>query len=449
MVVPQSLFALTVSNVKAHPSDFVGPNIAGALVQALETGVLINQSIRFWSRSSNEHPMIKALVVFVSVASLFQTGLGFYNTWRVCVFGFGNYIRVLDLAWEDRIQPGLACTMAGPVQAFLIWRCWSAMRRRWFILLPLASLLIASIVMNIIITVQVFDINWEIVIALGEHLPYQFISAFVISAFLDIVLTSLMLWFLISAKSQVVSRRFDAIIGRLLIMLWEAAVPPCACAIVGCLTYIYMSQRNFWDVFCQSILGKLYVISLFVILNGRAELRHYPVASEPAGGVTRYWMSGQEVRVHLTTIEDVLTVPSSENEFSPVDTPNETRPMRPWSKLVRRDSDKVGMSSSHSQAALRPHSNGLDNFDLVELGPAPPPPRAWRGSRSKFVSRSVDLEKGYPPTAYGEDSSRPWSGEGTARHRCTCHMHDQDVVSVAEEDEGIRTSTYSAVGRGS
>lgn len=67
---PQSLFALTVSNVKAHPSDFVGPNIAGALVQALETGVLINQSIRFWSRSSNEHSVIKALVVFVSVASL-------------------------------------------------------------------------------------------------------------------------------------------------------------------------------------------------------------------------------------------------------------------------------------------------------------------------------------------------------------------------------------------
>lgn len=70
-------------------------------------------------------------------------------------------------------------------------------------------------------------------------------------------------------------------------MLWEAALPPCICAIAACAVYVTMVRvgtihscqaialltrwcmqrsENLWDVFLQSIIGKLYVISLFVIL---------------------------------------------------------------------------------------------------------------------------------------------------------------------------------------
>lgn len=80
---------------------------------------------------------------------------------------------------------------------------------------------------------------------------------------------------------------------KLLILIWEAAVPPCVCAILTVVTYLtlvspepppnlhlnnpiflpllmdyLMNQvnENYWDLMFQAILGKLYVISLFVTL---------------------------------------------------------------------------------------------------------------------------------------------------------------------------------------
>ena len=57
-------------NVRQHPEHFVGPYVAGVIVQNLEMGVLIGQSVRFWSRAENEPGTIKALVGFVSCVAL-------------------------------------------------------------------------------------------------------------------------------------------------------------------------------------------------------------------------------------------------------------------------------------------------------------------------------------------------------------------------------------------
>ena len=58
-------------NVAKHPSNFVGPNVAGAIVQGVETGILISQSIRFWSRANDEPYWLKTIVAFVSVAAAY------------------------------------------------------------------------------------------------------------------------------------------------------------------------------------------------------------------------------------------------------------------------------------------------------------------------------------------------------------------------------------------
>ncbi|KAH8117655.1 hypothetical protein DFH11DRAFT_1576462 [Phellopilus nigrolimitatus] len=260
------------NNVADHPAAFVGPNVASAVVQSLETGILINQSIRFWARASNEPKIIKLLVSFVSIVAAFQTCVAFYNTWRVVVLGFGNWGNVVDLGWPDRIQPALNCIMAAPFQAFLIWRCWTAMGRRWIILAPLVTLLLATVIMNIFITSEVFSMFSNLSFTLSATKltgpPREYMTAFVLTAVLDILITILMLWVLLQVKSQALSKRFEKTLTRVLRMMWEAALPPCACAVAACIIYREMSKENLWDVFFQSILGKLYVISLFVILWG-------------------------------------------------------------------------------------------------------------------------------------------------------------------------------------
>lgn len=56
-------------NVSKNPAHFVGPNVAGVIVQAIETGIIINQSIKFWSNASSEHIYVKAIVAFVSIVA--------------------------------------------------------------------------------------------------------------------------------------------------------------------------------------------------------------------------------------------------------------------------------------------------------------------------------------------------------------------------------------------
>ncbi|KAL5528947.1 hypothetical protein ACEPAG_4921 [Sanghuangporus baumii] len=302
-------------NVRAHPEHFVGPYVAGVVVQSLETGILISQSVRFWTRAHCEPPIIKSLVAFVSFFALFQTFIAIYNTWRVVVLSFGDAITVVDLGWADRIQPALNCVMAAPFQAFLIWRCWNVLQRRWIILAPLVSVLLSNVVMNIYITINIFYISSTTQMRNGP--PNSYMTAFVLTAVLDIMITALMMWFLLRVKSQVISRHLARVIVRLHRMVWEAAVPPCACAIIACAVYITMSQGNLWDVFLQSILGKLYVISLFVILNGRADLKRWLPTSTQSTRMSRYWANDTpfQFRVDLTSVVDLQA--HSDMEMTP------------------------------------------------------------------------------------------------------------------------------------
>lgn len=50
------------------PADFIGPAILGAIVHTLEAGIVVSQSVRFWSHSTDRHLLVKSIVAFVSLA---------------------------------------------------------------------------------------------------------------------------------------------------------------------------------------------------------------------------------------------------------------------------------------------------------------------------------------------------------------------------------------------
>lgn len=60
----------SVPNIQAHAADFLGPGVVSTFIQALETGFLVSQSLRFWSRADSEPPLIKFIVVFVTLVAL-------------------------------------------------------------------------------------------------------------------------------------------------------------------------------------------------------------------------------------------------------------------------------------------------------------------------------------------------------------------------------------------
>ncbi|KDQ57112.1 hypothetical protein JAAARDRAFT_35714 [Jaapia argillacea MUCL 33604] len=265
--------------IQSHPESFIGPGVAGVFVQAFQTGVLVNQSIKFWSRSHQEPVSLRILVAFVSAAAFFQTALAFYTTWQIIVLNFGNWIAPVDPRWPDRLQTVINVSMASPVQSFLIWRCWAMTSRRWVIIVPLIATLVASVVVSIVTTAQVFQVDFTQYLqpqngpAPKIQVDVSFVLSLILPAALDVAVTSILLIYLLRSRSSVYTARFRRIFTQLITISWEAAVPPCACAMATVITYFVLVDTNFWDLFFQQILGKLYVISLFVTLNGRAHLK--------------------------------------------------------------------------------------------------------------------------------------------------------------------------------
>ncbi|KAA1475906.1 hypothetical protein DENSPDRAFT_452498 [Dentipellis sp. KUC8613] len=258
--------------------DFLGPNAVATFVEAIETGVLFSQSVRFWGRADREPLVIKLLVAFVSLVAFFQTGGAFYTAWRIYVVNFGNWAAALNPGWPERIQSIITALMATPVQAFLIWRCWHILNRRHIILIPFTAALLGSLGTSIAVTTLIVNFNFLVAYGPNARPPQKlvvttpFILSLILPACLDIAVTAILLTFLLRSRANVYTKQFRRILSRLMIIAWEAFLPPCACAVTAVITYLTLSNRNFWDLTFQAILGKLYVISLFVTLNGRADI---------------------------------------------------------------------------------------------------------------------------------------------------------------------------------
>ncbi|GBE82862.1 hypothetical protein SCP_0412490 [Sparassis crispa] len=260
---------------------YLGPKLMGVLVEAILTGMMINQSVTFWDKAERGRFTLQALVGVVTIIALFQTGISFYSIWQACVTNFGDWVATIAFTWCEKSQSLITNSLAVPVQAFLIWRCWMLLSRRWYVLVPLTLMLLASIITSIIVTVQTFSIPdswWYIPTPAPPEVPISsvFILSLASSAVLDVAVTGILLTYLARAKPTIISSRFRRVMKRLTILVWEAAIPPCVCAIVTVILYSTQASDNYWDLGFQAVLGKLYVVSLFVTLNGRASLHELP-----------------------------------------------------------------------------------------------------------------------------------------------------------------------------
>ncbi|KAI9462525.1 hypothetical protein F5148DRAFT_220281 [Russula earlei] len=267
---------------------FLGPNSLALFISAIEMGVIVACFARFLARSEKERMAIRLLVYFVTCVAVFQTGATFAMWWKFSVQDFGNWSAAAVPGWPQKIHSSLTTLLAAPVQLFLIWRCWNILppKRRWLTATPLVFLVIGTIVTTLYVTVIMFLLQFKSKATKSLSLNAFFTCfalSLVFSAIVDIVVTSILLVFLMRSRSRVSTRQFRKVLSQLIIMTWESAIPPCACAIAALIAcFVGAPFVSYWSVMLQVILGKLYLISLFVTLEGRAklasttDLTHFP-----------------------------------------------------------------------------------------------------------------------------------------------------------------------------
>ncbi|KAI0263730.1 hypothetical protein BC834DRAFT_290537 [Gloeopeniophorella convolvens] len=284
----------TLPNVQVLDVDFLGSFAVSSFVGALETGVIIALFMRFLARSEAENIYVKLMVSLVTFVAFFQTGVTFAVWWKISVLDFGDWSSAAIPAWPQKVHSNLTTLIATPVQLFFVWRCWYLLKRRWFVALPLISMVLGSVVTSSLVLVILFRIQFKTTDTPSLLLD-SFFTCFALSlafsAALDIAVTGILLVFLIRSRSDVYTRRFRRILSQLIVITWESAIPPCTCALAALITCLRGAPFvSYWAVALQTILGKLYLISLFVTLNGRASLAeaanltHFPTLTDQHHG---------------------------------------------------------------------------------------------------------------------------------------------------------------------
>ncbi|KAI0269529.1 hypothetical protein BGY98DRAFT_1190320 [Russula aff. rugulosa BPL654] len=333
------------TNVPSLGIQYLGPNALSVFISAIETGVIIVLFARFFVRK-RERLTIQLLVYFVTFVALFQMGATFATWWRISVEDVGNWAAVSDLQWPDKIHFTLSSFIAAPVQLFYIWRCWHvSLNRRPYIAFILVLLVIGSVGTEVFVMVLMCLVDWHSVPVhlLGVHAYYtcsMLSVAFSVGKVLliamkmnlsddqtmgclvtDFAVTGILLVFLIRSRSDVHTRQFRHTLFRLIHITWETAVPPFTCAIAtliaGALSAPVISS---WGLMLQTVLGKLYLISLFVTLEGRAILAgvtdrtHFPTLT----GASRNMLSAWSVRPGKSNHTDASKPPDLPLEFKVV-----------------------------------------------------------------------------------------------------------------------------------
>jgi len=149
-----------------------------------------------------------------------------------------------------------------------------------FIITPLVLLLVASAVMSLWSIALTFRLYINVVAKDPLRLlqivgiSWNFLISVLLPSVLDIALTGILLYSLTRTMRQVYAVHTRRRISRLANVVWQSALPPTLCAICVSVFYVQFTtgrQKGFqlWMPIFQQMIGKLYVLSLFYMINAQ------------------------------------------------------------------------------------------------------------------------------------------------------------------------------------
>ncbi|KAI9448971.1 hypothetical protein BJY52DRAFT_1228032 [Lactarius psammicola] len=211
-------------------TSMLGSGVAGLFIQGIESGLVFAQfSQWFYGSDRNESSLLSAVVVFVTVVGFVQSGVCFASAWSQYVQHFGVFS----------------------------------------IPTPLVLLLVVSIVVSLWSTASII----RFVISIKAKDPSPSLERIGISwLLLDLILTGILLYYLTRTMKQVYATRTRKRLSRLTNIVWQSALPPTLCTICLCVLYVQFSTMHqeklmHWPKVIQATIGKLYVLSLFYMIN--------------------------------------------------------------------------------------------------------------------------------------------------------------------------------------
>ncbi|KAI0258158.1 hypothetical protein BC834DRAFT_119178 [Gloeopeniophorella convolvens] len=152
--------------------------------------------------------------------------------------------------WTESVHVVLSTLIAVPVQGFFIWRCHYILKKNLYCTIPLVLASIGSVVTAILVSLYAFR-HGSIRPADGKgyhpsagRIWCPFLAFLLIPTILDIAITIIMLRYLTSSLKNVHTDHLRRRISRFIIVVWQAAIPPCICTILLLIKYLVFTTSH-------------------------------------------------------------------------------------------------------------------------------------------------------------------------------------------------------------
>ncbi|KAH8988969.1 hypothetical protein EDB86DRAFT_1995003 [Lactarius hatsudake] len=243
---PQPSLQPSSSGFTQSQASVLGPGIAGLFIQGIESGLIFAQfSQWFATLDRSESSVITAIVIFVTIIGLAQSGMCFVSAWRNYVQHFGMFL-LPD--WEDYVHPIPNLVISVPVQALMIRRCYYIVNKNMFIVTPLVLLLVGSIAVtswSMVLIFRFYNILLKkdpLVLLEVVGISWPFLMSLLLPSVLDLTLSGILLHYLTRTMKQVYAPNTRKRISRLMNIAWKSALPPTLCAI--CVSVLYIQYTT-------------------------------------------------------------------------------------------------------------------------------------------------------------------------------------------------------------
>jgi len=134
---------------------------------------------------------------------------------------------------------------------------------------------LATIVTSLSSTVLIIQIVTSDPSVRKAHISWLYLTSMLLPLVLDLSLAGILLHYLTRTMKRVYAPHTRKRISRLANVVWQTALPPTLCTICLCVIYVqfkaaHREDLRYWPKVIQAMIGKLYVLSLFYMINAQA-----------------------------------------------------------------------------------------------------------------------------------------------------------------------------------
>jgi len=265
-----------------NPGIMLGPWMLGALLDFMFAGILLQQFYFYRTHFKDDALYIKVIVWITMLFATLKTVQAFLIVWFKVIIAYGDWREAASWPWQDWSEPILGASLGAASQTYFSIRCYRLSGRKTWLLLCLFFFMFISWGCSFGVGLQ---IGLSDPYADGK-IPYAVIPMLVTTVAVDSVITFVTLFYLLQPKKGF-NPQTDTIVGRLVVITFEAALPPALSALCDMVTSI-TEIGNLHATF-NMLTPRLYAFSLLFTLNVRLITRELAlggndhISIQPAG----------------------------------------------------------------------------------------------------------------------------------------------------------------------